>query len=311
MNTPSKTKLFERLKNGLQKTRTGFSTGLANLLFGKKIIDDQLLDEIEDSLIQSDIGIDTCKLVISDLMTRISRHELEDSSALFAALKEILTSLLQPCEKPLRLTSAKPYVILVVGVNGAGKTTTIGKLAKQLQKQDLKVMLAAGDTFRAAAIEQLQVWGERNNIGVIAQQQGADSASVAFDAYQAAQARGCDVLIVDTAGRLHTKSNLMEELKKVKRILAKLNAESPHEIMLILDAGTGQNAIQQAKQFHEAVGLTSIVVSKLDGTAKGGVIFAIANNLALPIPFIGIGETIDDLRTFNAQEFVDALFAEE
>ncbi len=304
--------LFSRLKQGLSRTRSGLTAGLADLTLGKKTIDEELLEEIETLLLTADVGVEATQRIIGDLTDRISRKELQDPEALYSALKDEMCQILTPCAVPLDITpSHKPYVILMVGVNGAGKTTTIGKLAKRLQAEGRSVMLAAGDTFRAAAVEQLQTWGERNDVPVIAQQSGADSASVIFDALQAAQARNIDVLIADTAGRLHTQSNLMEELKKVKRVMGKLDATAPHEVLLVVDAGTGQNALNQAQQFNEAVGLTGITLTKLDGTAKGGVIFAIAHKLQIPIRFIGVGEGIDDLRSFDAEEFVAALFASE
>ena len=300
---------FARLKQGLSKTSASLGEGMASLFLGKKAIDDDLLDEIETRLLTADVGVEATTAIVQSLTKRVARKELADSGALYKALQEELAALLRPVEKPLQISAAnKPFVILVVGVNGAGKTTTIGKLAKKLQLEGKKVMLAAGDTFRAAAVEQLQVWGERNQIAVIAQHTGADSASVIFDAVQAATARGMDVLIADTAGRLHTKDNLMEELKKVRRVIGKLDDTAPHEVLLVLDAGTGQNAINQAKQFNQTVNLTGLALTKLDGTAKGGVIFALAKQFALPIRYIGVGEGIDDLRTFEAEPFVRALF---
>ncbi|CAD5106037.1 signal recognition particle-docking protein FtsY [Zestomonas carbonaria] len=302
---------FARLKQGLSKTSANLGEGMASLFLGKKAIDDDLLDEIETRLLTADVGVEATTAIVQNLTKRVARKELADSGALYKALQDELTALLKPVEQPLAIaTDKQPYVILVVGVNGAGKTTTIGKLAKKLQLEGKKVMLAAGDTFRAAAVEQLQVWGERNNIAVIAQHTGADSASVIFDAVQAAKARGIDVLIADTAGRLHTKDNLMEELKKVRRVIGKLDETAPHEVLLVLDAGTGQNAINQAKQFNQTVNLTGLALTKLDGTAKGGVIFALAKQFGLPIRYIGVGEGIDDLRTFEAEAFVQALFAE-
>ena len=302
---------FLRLKQGLSKTSASLGEGLAALFLGKKAIDDDLLDELETRLLTADVGVEATTLIVQSLTRRVARKELADSGALYKALQEELELLLKPVEQPLLIDKAiQPYVILVVGVNGAGKTTTIGKLAKKLQLEGKKVMLAAGDTFRAAAVEQLQVWGERNQIPVIAQHTGADSASVIFDAVQAAKARGIDVLIADTAGRLHTKDNLMEELKKVRRVIGKLDQAAPHEVLLVLDAGTGQNAVNQTKQFNQAVDLTGLVLTKLDGTAKGGVIFALAKQFSLPIRYIGVGEGIDDLRTFAAHDFVKALFAE-
>ena len=302
---------FARLKQGLSKTSASLGEGMASLFLGKKAIDDDLLDEIETRLLTADVGVEATTAIVQNLTRRVARKELADSEALYKALQEELAGLLRPVEQPLAIAAGKqPYVILVVGVNGVGKTTTIGKLAKKLQLEGKKVMLAAGDTFRAAAVEQLQVWGERNRIPVIAQHTGADSASVIFDAVQAAKARGIDVLIADTAGRLHTKDNLMEELKKVRRVIGKLDETAPHEVLLVLDAGTGQNAINQAKQFNLAVELTGLALTKLDGTAKGGVIFALAKQFGLPIRYIGVGEGIDDLRTFEADAFVQALFAE-
>ena len=306
---PAKLGFFARLKQGLSKTSASLGEGMASLFLGKKAIDDDLLDEIETRLLTADVGVEATTTIVQNLTKRVARKELADSEALYKALQEELATLLRPVEQPLTITRDKqPYVILVVGVNGVGKTTTIGKLAKKLQQDGKKVMLAAGDTFRAAAVEQLQVWGERNNIAVIAQHTGADSASVIFDAVQAAKARGVDVLIADTAGRLHTKDNLMEELKKVRRVIGKLDETAPHEVLLVLDAGTGQNAINQAKQFNNAVELTGLALTKLDGTAKGGVIFALAKQFGLPIRYIGVGEGIDDLRTFEADAFVRALF---
>ncbi|QNH07176.1 signal recognition particle-docking protein FtsY [Pseudomonas sp. B11D7D] len=302
---------FARLKQGLSKTSASLGEGMASLFLGKKAIDDDLLDDLETRLLTADVGVEATTAIIGNLTKRVARKELADSGALYKALQEELVTLLKPVEQPLVIDAAKqPYVILVVGVNGVGKTTTIGKLAKKLQLEGKKVMLAAGDTFRAAAVEQLQVWGERNNIGVIAQHTGADSASVIFDAVQAAKSRGIDVLIADTAGRLHTKDNLMEELKKVRRVIGKLDDTAPHEVLLVLDAGTGQNAISQAKQFDQTVNLTGLALTKLDGTAKGGVIFALAKQFGLPIRYIGVGEGIDDLRPFEAQAFVQALFEE-
>jgi len=305
----SKPGLFARLKSGLSRTRGSLTGGIADLLLGKRAIDDELLEEIETQLLVADMGVEATQAIITDLTQRVSRKQLADSEALMAALREDMQAMLEPSSVPLQIdTAKKPFVILVVGINGAGKTTTIGKLAKRLQNEGRSVMLAAGDTFRAAAVEQLQVWGERNAITVIAQHSGADSASVIFDAVQAAQARGIDVVIADTAGRLHTQANLMEELKKVKRVMGKLDASAPHEVLLVLDAGTGQNALSQAQQFHQAVGVSGLVLTKLDGTAKGGIIFAIAKKTGLPIRFIGVGEGIDDLREFHAGEFIDALF---
>ncbi|UVM50870.1 signal recognition particle-docking protein FtsY [Pseudomonas sp. B21-015] len=307
----TKAGFFARLKQGLSKTSASIGEGMASLFLGKKIIDDELLEDIETRLLTADVGVEATSVIIQRLTQKVARKELADADALYKSLQAELAAMLKPVEQPLKITSqSKPFVILVVGVNGAGKTTTIGKLAKKLQLEGKKVMLAAGDTFRAAAVEQLQVWGERNKIPVIAQHTGADSASVIFDAVQAAKARGIDVLIADTAGRLHTKDNLMEELKKVRRVIGKLDADAPHEVLLVLDAGTGQNAINQAKQFNQTVELTGLALTKLDGTAKGGVIFALAKQFGLPIRYIGVGEGIDDLRTFEAEPFVQALFAE-
>ncbi|KPB74012.1 signal recognition particle-docking protein FtsY [Pseudomonas cannabina] len=307
----AKVGFFARLKQGLSKTSASIGEGMASLFLGKKAIDDDLLEEIETRLLTADVGVEATSVIIQSLTQKVARKQLTDAQALYTSLQGELAAMLKPVEQPLVIKAEhKPFVILVVGVNGAGKTTTIGKLAKKLQLEGKKVMLAAGDTFRAAAVEQLQVWGERNHIPVIAQHTGADSASVIFDAVQAAKARGIDVLIADTAGRLHTKDNLMEELKKVRRVIGKLDADAPHEVLLVLDAGTGQNAINQAKQFNQTVTLTGLALTKLDGTAKGGVIFALAKQFGLPIRYIGVGEGIDDLRTFEAEPFVQALFAE-
>ncbi len=304
--------LIGRLRQGLSRTRSNLTEGIATLALGHKAIDDELLEDIETQLLTADVGVDATRRIIDSLTRRISRKELNDADALMGALKDDMAAILTPCSQPWQAeTPSATYVILMIGINGAGKTTTIGKLAKYLQAQGKSVILAAGDTFRAAAVEQLQAWGERNDIPVIAQQSGADSASVIYDALAAARARGIDVLIADTAGRLHTQSNLMEELKKIKRVMAKLDPEAPHEVMLIVDAGTGQNALNQASEFHQAVGLTGISLTKLDGTARGGVIFAIANKLQIPIRFIGVGEGIDDLRPFDAREFVGALFGDD
>jgi fused signal recognition particle receptor len=307
----TKAGFFARLKQGLSKTSASIGEGMASLFLGRKTIDDDLLDDLETRLLTADVGVEATTQIIQRLTQKVARKELADADALYKSLQAELAAMLKPVEQPLKIVSQnKPFVILVVGVNGAGKTTTIGKLAKKLQLEGKKVMLAAGDTFRAAAVEQLQVWGERNKIPVIAQHTGADSASVIFDAVQAAKARGIDVLIADTAGRLHTKDNLMEELKKVRRVIGKLDADAPHEVLLVLDAGTGQNAINQAKQFNQTVELTGLALTKLDGTAKGGVIFALAKQFGLPIRYIGVGEGIDDLRTFEAEPFVQALCAE-
>ncbi len=299
-----------RIKAGLGKTRANLTDGLADLFLGKKQIDDELMEDLETQLLMADVGIEATTEIIDNLTARVSRKELNDPEALFGALQEELVGLLAPVTTPLELPTKGqgPFVILVVGVNGVGKTTTIGKLTQRFQNQGRSVMLAAGDTFRAAAVEQLQVWGERNKVPVIAQHTGADSASVIYDALSAAKARGVDVLIADTAGRLHNKSHLMEELKKVQRVMAKLDAAAPHEVMLVLDAGTGQNALSQAKTFDEAIPVTGITLTKLDGTAKGGIIFALAKQQGTPIRFIGVGESLDDLRPFAAEDFVGALF---
>ena len=302
--------IFARFRKGLSKTRHQLGDGIGRLLLGKKEISQDLLDELETLLISADLGMETTQTVLNQLAERLARKQLSDGNAVYDALKSHLQSILGESNQTLTLETAdhSPFVILMVGVNGAGKTTTIGKLAKQFQRQGKKVMLAAGDTFRAAAVEQLHVWGERNDIPVTAQHTGADSASVIFDALQAAKARKVDILIADTAGRLHTQGNLMDELKKVKRVLQKLCPEAPHETMLVLDASIGQNALVQARQFNEAVGLTGITMTKLDGTAKGGILFAIANELGIPFRYIGIGEGIEDLRPFDAAQFVGALF---
>lgn len=307
---PVKEGFFARFRKGLSKTRHQLGDGIGRLLLGKKEIDHNLLEELETLLISADLGIETTQAILKQLTEGLARKQLSDGNSVYEALKSHLQAILVKNSHPLILETEEdsPFVILMIGVNGAGKTTTIGKLAKQLQQQGKKVMLAAGDTFRAAAVEQLHVWGERNGIPVIAQHTGADSASVIFDALQAAKARKMDVLIADTAGRLHTQDNLMDELKKVKRVIQKLCPKAPHETMLILDASIGQNALVQARQFHEAMGLTGITMTKLDGTAKGGIVFAIANELGIPFRYIGIGEGIEDLRPFEATQFVGALF---
>ena len=302
--------LFSSLKFGLSKTRHALAESVTNTLLGHKEINQNIIEELETCLLTADVGVETTQNLIADLTKKLARKELSDTTAVLNILKQDMINILAKVEQPLLITPEhKPFVILMVGVNGSGKTTTIGKLTSQLQDAGKKVMLAAGDTFRAAAVEQLQIWGERNQVPVIAQQTGADSASVIFDAFTAAKARNIDVLIADTAGRLHTQSNLMEELKKIKRVLQKIDPHAPHEVMLVLDAGVGQNALQQAKQFQQAVDVTGIVLTKLDGTAKGGIIFTIAEQLNLPIRFIGIGEGIGDLRQFEAQAFVEALFS--
>ncbi|MDO9371938.1 MAG: signal recognition particle-docking protein FtsY [Gammaproteobacteria bacterium] len=297
--------VLAQMGNALARTRGG----LTGWLRGLRADDADLLEILEARLLSADVGVEATQAILADISSRLGRRELNDAAALLGALRGELLAILQPCSRPLVIArDTRPFVLLMVGVNGAGKTTTIGKLARQLQRDGRSVMLAAGDTFRAAAVEQLQVWGERNQVPVIGQRTGADSAAVIFDAVQAAHARNVDVLIADTSGRLHTQANLMEELKKVKRVIAKAEPSAPHEVMLVVDAGMGQNALAQALQFHQAVGLTGITLTKLDGTAKGGIIFAIAKKLGVPIRYIGVGEGIDDLREFNAEEFVDALF---
>ena len=300
---------FGRISAGLSKTRSNLTDGLSTLLLGKKEIDDDMMEDLETQLIMADVGVEATTEIIDRLTKRVGRKELRDSDALYEALIEELQDMLAVSQKPLVIDSSKkPYVILMVGINGVGKTTTIGKLAKQFQARGKSVMLAAGDTFRAAAVEQLQVWGERNNVPVVAQHTGADSASVLFDAVQAATSRGVDILIADTAGRLHNKDNLMQELEKVVRVMKKIDDTAPHEVMLVLDAGTGQNAINQTKTFLQSVGVTGLTLTKLDGTAKGGIIFALAKQFGLPVRYIGVGEKIEDLRPFNADDFTRALF---
>jgi fused signal recognition particle receptor len=300
---------WTRMKQGMSKTSKNLGKGLADLLVGAKEIDDEIFEEIETQLLVADVGVEATDTIIGNLTDRVGRQELVHADALYEALQEELRNLLVPVDRPLEIDSSKkPYVILMVGVNGVGKTTTIGKLACRFKAEGKSVMLAAGDTFRAAAVEQLQVWGERNSIPVVAQHTGSDSASVVYDAVQAAQSRGADVLIADTAGRLHTRGNLMEELSKVTRVMKKLSPEAPHEVLLVLDAGTGQNAINQAEEFRDTAGVTGLVLTKLDGTAKGGILFALAKRTGLPIRFIGVGEQLEDLRPFNAEEFVQALF---
>lgn len=310
---PTKQGWFARIKAGLGKTRSQLSEGLADLFLGKKQIDDELMEELETRLLMADVGIEATTEIMDRLTERVSRKELADPQALYRALQDELTTMLDTVATPLSLPpkGEGPFVILMVGVNGVGKTTTIGKLAKRFQSEGRSVMLAAGDTFRAAAVEQLTVWGERNSVPVVSQHTGADSASVIFDALSAAKARGVDVLIADTAGRLHNKGHLMEELKKVRRVMGKIDETAPHEVMLVLDAGTGQNALSQASTFNEAVPVSGITLTKLDGTAKGGIIFALAKQLGTPIRYIGVGETLDDLRPFEARDFVDALFASD
>ena len=299
----------ERMRRALSRT----GSGLGTLLLGRKAIDGDLLDELETLLLMADVGVEATSEIIATLTEQVNRSELKDSSALQAALQQILQNILLPCQQPLNCQTADntPYILLVVGVNGVGKTTTIGKLAKRLQNEGKSVMLAAGDTFRAAAVEQLQVWGERNNVAVVAQHTGADSASVIFDAIQSAQAKNIDVIIADTAGRLHNKSHLMEELKKVQRVITKLDDSAPHEVLLVLDAGTGQNALSQMQQFNDAVNVTGIALTKLDGTAKGGIAFALSRKFGVPIRFVGVGESVDDLQPFMADEFVSALLGND
>ncbi|NIE54327.1 signal recognition particle-docking protein FtsY [Pantoea sp. Ap-870] len=307
---PTKEGFFARLKRSLVKTRENLGSGFISLFRGKKI-DDELFEELEEQLLIADVGVETTRRIITSLTQQASRKQLRDAEALYGLLKAEMAGILEKVDAPLDVAGKTPFVILMVGVNGVGKTTTIGKLARQYQAQGKSVMLAAGDTFRAAAVEQLQVWGQRNNIPVVAQHTGADSASVIFDAIQAAKSRHVDVLIADTAGRLQNKAHLMEELKKITRVMKKLDEEAPHEVMLTIDASTGQNAISQAKLFHEAVGLTGITLTKLDGTAKGGVIFSVADQFGIPIRYIGVGEGIEDLRPFKAADFIEALFARE
>ncbi|EAA3412052.1 signal recognition particle-docking protein FtsY [Salmonella enterica subsp. enterica serovar Newport] len=307
---PTKEGFFVRLKRSLLKTKENLGSGFISLFRGKKI-DDDLFEELEEQLLIADVGVETTRKIIANLTEGASRKQLKDAEALYGLLKDEMGEILAKVDEPLNIEGKTPFVILMVGVNGVGKTTTIGKLARQFEQQGKSVMLAAGDTFRAAAVEQLQVWGQRNNIPVIAQHTGADSASVIFDAIQAAKARNVDVLIADTAGRLQNKSHLMEELKKIVRVMKKLDEEAPHEVMLTIDASTGQNAVSQAKLFHEAVGLTGITLTKLDGTAKGGVIFSVADQFGIPIRYIGVGERIEDLRPFKADDFIEALFARE
>lgn len=307
---PTKEGFFARLKRSLLKTKENLGSGFISLFRGKKI-DDDLFEELEEQLLIADVGVETTRKIIANLTEGASRKQLKDAEALYGLLKDEMGEILAKVDEPLNIEGKTPFVILMVGVNGVGKTTTIGKLARQFEQQGKSVMLAAGDTFRAAAVEQLQVWGQRNNIPVIAQHTGADSASVIFDAIQAAKARNVDVLIADTAGRLQNKSHLMEELKKIVRVMKKLDEEAPHEVMLTIDASAGQNAVSQAKLFHEAVGLTGITLTKLDGTAKGGVIFSVADQFGIPIRYIGVGERIEDLRPFKAGDFIEALFARE
>ncbi len=303
--------LFASLRQRLSKTRQNLSSGLADLLLGKKQIDDELLEQLEDQLLLADVGVQATQKITARPAESVQRRQLGDSDSLIDALKRTMTDILEPCTAPLEIDRGKkPFVILMVGVNGAGKTTTVGKLAQKFRQQKLKVMLAAGDTFRAAAVEQLQSWGDRLDVPVVKQGQGADSASVIYDALQSAQARDIDVLIADTAGRLHTQTGLMDELEKIKRVMCKLDPGAPHETLLVLDAGTGQNALAQADQFRQTIGVSGIILTKLDGTAKGGMIFSVAEQLQTPIRFIGVGESVDDLRPFDNEEFVDALLTD-
>ncbi|WP_288131898.1 signal recognition particle-docking protein FtsY [Microbulbifer sp.] len=306
---PKKEGFFARIRRGLSRTSSQFAEGMGNLFLGAKEIDEDLMEELETQLLMADVGLDATTEIIDRLTDRVSRRELSNGEALYGALQEELAGLLDKVEAPLAIDPGKkPFVILVVGVNGVGKTTTIGKLAHRYLNEGKSVMLAAGDTFRAAAVEQLQVWGQRHNVPVVAQHTGADSASVIFDAIQSAQSRGVDVVIADTAGRLHNKSNLMEELSKVRRVMGKLDDSAPHETLLVLDAGTGQNALSQAETFKDSAGVSGLVLTKLDGTAKGGVIFALAQRLGIPVRFIGVGEQSEDLQPFVAKDFVAALF---
>lgn len=298
----------EDLAKKLSKTRRGFADGMADFLLGKKSLDSDMLDDLETTLLSADVGIEATSEIIDTLQGNLTRKALTSPDALGLALADIMIDILKPCENPLVINPEhKPYVILVVGINGAGKTTSIGKLAHHFKQQGHSVLLAAGDTFRAAAVEQLKEWGLRNNVPVVAQATGADPASVIFDAVQSASSKNIDVVIADTAGRLHTQSNLMDELEKIKRVIGKVDDTAPHEILLVMDAGFGQNALQQAQQFNDILGLTGLAVTKLDGTAKGGILFAMASKLKLPIRFIGVGEGIGDLRPFHAKEFVEAL----
>lgn len=299
---------FQRLKEGLLKTRQGFIERIDQLIAGKRKIDDALLAELEEVLITSDLGVKTTQELLRNVTIKVQRKELEDADLLKKNLKEQMGQILSQQEKPLDISQASPFVIMVIGVNGTGKTTTIGKMAQKFKSQGKSVLLVAGDTFRAAAIEQLEIWGQRVGCEVIKQKSGSDPSAVVFDALQAAQRRHVDVVIIDTAGRLHTKVNLMEELKKVKRVISRQIPGAPHEVLLVLDATTGQNSINQAKMFNEAIGVTGIALTKLDGTAKGGILIAISAEFKIPLRYIGIGERLDDLREFNAREFVEALF---
>ena len=311
MTENSRPGLFARLRQGLARTRERLGGGIADLLLGRRAIDALTVEEIETLLLSADAGVEATATLVDDLNARLARHELADGAAVLAALKERMVTLLAPCEAPPPAFTSKPHVILMVGVNGAGKTTTIGKLARRLTDDGKQVVLAAGDTFRAAAVEQLKVWGERLGVPVIAQQPGADPAAVIFDALQAAKNRGADVVIADTSGRLHTQAGLMDELRKIRRVMGRFDPTAPHETLLVLDAGNGQNALIQARQFNEAIGVTGLVLTKLDGTAKGGVVLAIASQLRLPIRYLGVGEKADDLRPFVAREFVEALLSRD
>lgn len=310
-NSGARRGLMGRLRNGLKRTRNGLTEGLANVFVGRKRLDDEMLEELETRLLSSDMGIEAAQTVLDGLVEQLGRSELRDGSVVLEALQDEIAKVLEPVESPLQIdTNRRPFVILTVGVNGSGKTTTIGKLASRYQNQGYSVMVAAGDTFRAAAVEQLKEWGEQIDCPVIAQSTGADSASVVYDAHEAARARGVDILIADTAGRLHTQSNLMEELRKIRRVLSRQDSTSPHETLLVLDGGNGQNALAQAEKFGEAVRVSGIVVTKLDGTARGGVLLALAQRLRIPVRYVGVGEAVDDLRTFNAKEFAAALASE-
>ncbi len=303
--------LISRLRNGLSKTSSALTEGLASAVLGKQNLDDDVITEIEDRLLLADVGMEVTNKIIDDLHERIKPAQLSNIEVLYDALQESIAQILLPCNKPLLMGKFRPFTMLVVGVNGAGKTTTIGKIASRLVEYRQTVMLAAGDTFRAAAVEQLQAWGNKINVPVIAQQSGADSAAVIFDAVQSAQAKQVHVLIADTAGRLHTQQNLMQELQKVKRAMQKVDAQSPHETLLVLEGGTGQNAIKQAEEFHQALGVSGLAITKLDGSAKGGVVLAIADKLKIPIRYVGVGEAVEDLRVFDARQYAGALLGRE
>ena len=303
--------LLARLRNTLGATRQSLTQGLANLLLDKRVLDEDLVEELETQLLTADVGVDATQNLIADITGKLARKELSDGPAIYAQLRQSILEIVQPCARPLLIPGdAGPFVIMIVGVNGVGKTTTIGKLAQRLLSSGLQVMIAAADTFRAAAIEQLQTWGARAGVPVIAQHTGADAAAVAHDAMNAARARKVDVLIVDTAGRQHTNVGLMDELTKIKRVVNKLDPQAPHEVLMILDAVTGQNALSQLEHFRRAVGVTGLCTTKLDGTAKGGILIALAQQTGLPIRYIGVGETIEDLVEFNAEDFVDAIIPE-